>query len=274
MSAAMPEKCVRKLIEVEITKGFLNVPPCAQSNLPQESKSVPVRLGVDSPSKKLRYNATHKRFFGLTKWYRSNGLRVGQMLNISVADGHVTIIPTSQRQSDDVETAKAIVNLSGLSSASKGNIVEDRIKELLLLYGQGLLNVYRPVIDNEGIDLIVLRNGVFHPIFLQVKSRFDVKERGNFIIDVSSSTFQPHHSFFIVGASFDPVNMEIEDNILVIKSLDLEEMANRVNNGKKLRVVSSLQDNSKNKWAPFMVKKQHLVEKLLEKFAEMDQYYS
>ena len=81
---------------------------------------------------------------------------------------------------------------------SKGNIVEDRIKELIILYGQGLLNVYKPVVDNRGIDLIVIREGVFMPIFLQVKSRFNAAEKETLLIDVNDKTFNPHHSFYIV----------------------------------------------------------------------------
>jgi len=38
------------------------------------------------------------------------------------------------------------------------------------------LSVYKPVTDSEGIDLIVVKNGVFQPVFLQVKARFNLQK--------------------------------------------------------------------------------------------------
>ena len=51
----------------------------------------------------------------------------------------------------------------------KGNIGEDEAKEIILKYSQGLLNVYKPVIDDRGIDLIVLKEKLYTPVYLQVK---------------------------------------------------------------------------------------------------------
>jgi len=179
--------------------------------------------------------------------------------------------PMSKIESREDETER-LIDLSGLSSMSKGNIVEDRIKELIVLYGQGLLNVYKPVVDNRGIDLIVMREGVFMPIFLQVKSRFNALAKEMLLIDVSDKTFNPHHSFYIAGASFNPSTLELDNKLLFIPSKIFEEKATHIKEYNKKRVTVSLRSNSKSQWTKYLISKSELVDALFEKFEEMSQY--
>ena len=60
---------------------------------------------------------------------------------------------------------------STLMSVQKGNIVEARVSELVLLYGANL-SCYRPLTDDEGIDLIVKEKGSLKSIYIQIKSNF------------------------------------------------------------------------------------------------------
>ncbi len=46
-----------------------------------------------------------------------------------------------------------------LSSKQKGDLVEARVAELITLYGDEGLSCYRPMSDDEGIDIIVKRRG-------------------------------------------------------------------------------------------------------------------
>jgi hypothetical protein len=168
---------------------------------------------------------------------------------------------------------EAILDLSGLSSQAKGDIVEDRIKELVLLHGQGLLNVYKPVSDTEGIDLIIVRNGQFHPIFIQVKGRYGLHQGRSLILRVKKKTFTPHANYYVVGAFFDPKTLELADDIVLIPSKNMVEEAGTVkSNGEWYNIVASLKDNSKDKWSHYKIKKEELATKLIEKFEEMHRY--
>ncbi|MDR6571036.1 hypothetical protein [Chitinophaga ginsengisegetis] len=269
-------KYQRKIIGVERKLGFLYISAQGQEFLPSETSKVLVALAGISKTLELSYNADYKRIFGLTNWYNKNNISAGSILDIELTKERIKLsVAKSEIVIRDTEEGTDLVNLSGLSSGVKGNIVEDRIKELILLYGQGLLNVYKPVVDNRGIDLIVMKNGFFYPIFIQVKSRFNAVKKGSILIDVGKNTFSVHNSFYIVGAAFNPTTLEMEDRILFIPSKDYETNSTAISvNGKnKRRFTVSLKDGTTAKGAKYFIKKSDLVERLMEKFEEMGKYY-
>lgn len=267
-------KYQRQIIAVEKKLGFLYVPAIGQEFMPKQTGKLNVLLAGEAKPKLLNYNADHQRIFGLTKWYNDNNLEKGSLLNIELTHElmQVSVANATTKTKSKEEEKEKLIDLSGLTSTSKGNIVEDRIKELIVLYGQGLLNVFKPVVDNRGIDLIVMREGIFNPIFIQVKSRFNAAEKENLLIDVSDKTFNPHHSFYIVGASFNPSSLELDDKLLFIPSKDFDEKATVIKEYNKKRVSVSLKANSKSQWTEYLITKSELVDALLEKFEEMSKY--
>ena len=270
-------KYQRKIIGVEKKLGFLYIPAQGQEFMPVQTTKVSVLLEGSVKPTELTYNADHKRIFGLTSWYNKHNVAAGTLLDvelthlqikISLAEKEI-IVPNEEEDNTD------LIDLSGLSSGAKGNIVEDRIKELILLYGQGLLNVYKPVVDNRGIDLVVMKNGFFYPIFIQVKSRFNAVRNESILIDVGENTFSVHNCFYVVGAAFNPATLELEDRLLLVPSKEYDSHSTIVTvNGKnKKRMSVSLKDNTKARGAKFFIKKAELVEMLMEKFEEMAKYY-
>lgn len=267
----------RRLIPVEIKLGFINIPAHGVELMPDKSGQIEVYLGNEKTT--LRYNADYKRIFGLTKWYKDHGIKATDEIVIDKLKENTyrftlkreTIGATEEKSTRGAED---LIDLSGLSSMAKGDIVEDRIKELILLHGQGLMSVYKPVSDTEGIDLIVVKNGMFHPIFLQVKSRFTLTSNGSFIMDIRMKTFNPHHAYYVVGAYFNPEKLEIDDHILFIPTKDLEKSATVVNarNEKRYRVTTKLSPDSHSRWRSYIIKKTELAERLIEKFSEMSDY--
>lgn len=273
-------KIVRKLINKEIELGFLHIQSNFKSQMPTKKSQVLVYLGKTKEPLSLSYNPRHRRVYGLTNWLRKNKANAKDKVIVEKLgkNQYRFIFKRADEAEKDAEItpeeAKEILDLSELSSTAKGDIVEDRIKELILLYGQGLLSVYKPVSDTEGIDLIVVKNGVFQPIFIQVKSRYTLN-RGVLINDIRLKTFNPHHTYFVVSAYFDSLEVEIFDNLLLVPTEKIQELGIRVNakNDERYRIVTSLKTTSKSKWAPYFVKKNQLAEKLLEKFKEIERYY-
>lgn len=269
-------KYQRKIIGVERKLGFLYIPAQGQEFMPVETSKVLVLLEGNNKQSELSYNADHKRIFGLTNWYNKNNVSAGTIIDVELTKEQIKLsVAKREIVISETEDEAELIDLSGLSSGAKGNIVEDRIKELILLYGQGLLNVYKPVVDNRGIDLVIMKNGFFYPIFIQVKSRFNAVKKGSILIDVGENTFAVHNSFYIVGAAFNPATLEMEDRILFIPSKDYEAHSTVISvNGKnKRRFAVSLKDGTKAKGAKYFIKKSELVEKLMEKFEEMGKYY-
>ncbi len=267
----------RQLIAKELDLGFLYIPASISRHFPRKNGTMALYLGEARRPTELTYNAKFRRVFGLTKWYRRMKLSPKDVITIDILDNgeiHLSTARARSSQSYSEEEVKEIVDLSGLSSTAKGDIVEDRVKEQILLYGQGLLNVYKPVSDTEGIDLIVLKNGVFQPIFLQVKGRFNLQKSGAFLCDVRMKTFRPHHTFFVVGAYFNPATLALYDNLLFVPTevVAREGIAINVRGQERRRVTTALSTSSKSKWARYVCPKQDLVNRILDKFAEIERY--
>ena len=271
-------KYLRTLIAKEIELGFLYIASQARTSFPQDSGEIQVRLDGINKKQGLTFNAQHNRIFGLVSWYRQNAVKPKDQIEISTGEADVFSLKVVSSLDEKPEYTRdemeEIVDLSGLSSMAKGDIVEDRIKEIILLYGQGSLSVYKPVSDNEGIDLIVVKNGVFQPLFIQVKGRFKLHQGRTFIADVRLKTFNPHHSYFVVGAYFNPATFEIDDHLLFIPSKAVKQKGSLVNarGEERYRVTTNLLNPAKSKWAEYVISKQGLVDAILNKFGEMEKY--
>jgi len=217
----MTKKFVRKLIEVEIRLGFLHIPAAGIEMMPEKYGKIAV--AIDGKENQLTYNAKHKRVFGLVRWYKSHNARVGDEIVLEKNGTKYALSFKDKSQETPLKEAKTLLDISGLSTQARGDIVEDRVKELIVLQGQGLLSVYRPVTDTQGVDLVVTKAGMFQPIFLQIKGRFNVEKRGYFLMDINKRTFTAHHSYFVVGAYFNPQKVEIDENVLLVPSLEVEK---------------------------------------------------
>lgn len=267
----MVKKFIRKLIEVEIKLGFLHIPAAGIEIMPDRDGKIAVV--IDGKDNELTYNATHKRVFGLVRWYKAHHVRVGDEVVFEKDGDKFVLLFKDKLQETPLKEAEKLLDISGLSSQAKGDIIEERIKELIVLQGQGLLSVYRPVTDTRGVDLIVTKAGMFQPIFLQVKGRFNVAKVGFFLMDINKKTFTPHHSYFVVGAYFNPQKMEIDDNVLLVPSIEVAKgTLVKSKRGESLRIQNHLSPSSQGRWAPFLIKKTDMANKLLEKFEEMARY--
>ena len=109
----------------------------------------------------MSYNPKYGRITGLIKFFREHEATPNDAVAVEVLEDGFALTfervdQTTKQQSvlSDQEAAE-ILDLSEVPSAVKGKIVEERVAELVQLYGQGLLNVCRPLADVEGIDLIV-----------------------------------------------------------------------------------------------------------------------
>ena len=261
----MKNKFVRQLIEIEIRLGFLNIPSNGIEIMPSSDK---IDLVVDGEIKEFTYNPKYRRIFGLTDWYRKLEAESKDFIELVKTSDRIYEIKLIKFVKEEKSMSEIKEKAAGLSSQAKGNIVEDRIKEILTLGSQGRLSVYKPVTDTEGIDFIIARMGQYAPIFIQVKGRFNLHQDRSLIISVSRKTFTSDPNFYVIGAYFDLEKGDIDDNILLIPSKDLEELATIVNSGERefYRVVPSLVEGYRGKWIKYLIKKSELAEKLIGHF--------
>jgi hypothetical protein len=258
----------RKLIGKEVELGFLYVPAEARAELPNENAELNVLLPNAKTTEKHSYNSDYNRIFGLTSFYRDNNLAAGSIIEVEVSQEQVKIKLNNIEavlENDEEEDDENFIDMSGLSSQMKGNIGEDWAKEIILLYSQGLLNVYKPVIDDRGIDLIVLKEKLYTPIYLQVKTRFNVHKRNRLILTINGNTFKPHHSYYIVAFSFDQSKMKMSDKILLIPSQEVENLGVKLADGNWRITVSMAGGKTTGKYKDYLVSKEAFVNTLLER---------
>lgn len=257
----------RKLIGKEVELGFLYVPSEARNALPNDNAELNVLLPNASNTSKHTYNSDYNRIFGLTSFYRANRLEAKSIIEVEISQEQVKIKLNNidkvlENEEDEDEN---FIDMSGLSSQMKGNIGEDWAKEIILLYSQGLLNVYKPVIDDRGIDLIVLKEKLYTPIYLQVKTRFNVHKRNRLILTLNGNTFKPHHSYFIVAFIFDQSKMKMSDKILLIPSQEVASLGTQLTDGNWRITVSMSGGKTTGKYKNYFVNKEEFVNTLLER---------
>lgn len=273
-------KFVKNLIAIELELGFVRIPSKFISLFPKENSKINVRFS-DGKTYSLTYDPKNNRVYGLKNFYKNHKAETKDGLEVEkVGDDfkfHVIKLKESEKKQVEItkEEAEQVIDLSNLSTQAKGNVVESRIAELIMLYGQGLLNVYKPLIDIEGIDLIVLKHGVFQPIFLQVKSRYVLHANNSLLVDIGDKTLKPHHTYFLVGAYLNPKTLEINDDLLLMPTEDIDKVSMKINSKGDVRhrLIVSLKENSNQRLTKYLVKKTDFVDKLLKKFGEIEKYY-
>jgi hypothetical protein len=261
-SPIMEKTPVRYLIQKEIELGFLEVPLSLRKHF--RTYKSHLSFVVDGKKRKLTYNPRYHRLFGLVGFYRKIGA--------SPRDA-ITFIPHGNTTFEFRFGKRTRLDILGLPSRTKGNIVEERIGQLILLYGRGLLNTYKPISDIEGIDLVVFKKDSFLTLYRQVKSKYQLRNGNLFQIGVKQRGFRAHEMFYVVGAYFNPEKMDLDDRLILIPSKEFQKKAVKVRNGTAdalYVLTTTLSPNHKSKFAKYIINKEQLVGNILEKFKEIE----
>lgn len=149
-----------------------------------------------------------------------------------------------------------------LNSVQKGNIAEARISELITLYGSKL-SCYRPISDDEGIDLIVKEKYSLKSVYIQIKSNFSNDFSKPFVATVKKERVVDSYSMAIVFCLFDTSRGDIHDHIWFIPAPDFIRLSTRDKND-LLAFVSGKQKKESNKWDMFMIEKRDLASKVID----------
>lgn len=180
-------------------------------------------------------------------------------LEISVSDGI---------QTKDVSVKARIIKHrinKSLSSKQKGDIAEARVAELITLYGDEGLSCYRPISDDEGIDIIVKRRGQLEVVYVQVKSTYGYKEDKGFVSTVKEKTIQNKTRMLMVFVYFDLTEGDLYDHVFCIPAPEFLKLtaSKKKKTGDRVFTVG-LKNPDKSKYAEFMIEKRELANKIIE----------
>ncbi len=157
------------------------------------------------------------------------------------------------------------IKTNDISSIQKGDIAEARVAELIVLYGKKPLSCYKPISDDDGIDLIVKEKGSPKTMCIQVKSNFDIAPGRPF-----SATIPANSSMALVFCLFDTEEGDISA-IWFVPSAAFRKLATKAKIGKKdcLSFVSGLQNKESNKWDGYFIGKKDLANKIIEQMKKL-----
>lgn len=145
-----------------------------------------------------------------------------------------------------------------ISTKQKGDIAEARIAELIALYGDTTLSCYKPLSDDEGIDLIVKEKDSLKTMYIQIKSRFGNNPDEIFVATTKSATIVDNYSMALIFCFFDTEEGDLWDYLWFVPAPDFIKMANSLNNGKLYGFVAGRKKKESNKWDKYLIDKRDL----------------
>ena len=158
-------------------------------------------------------------------------------------------------------------NQEKLNAGQKGDIVENRVAESIILGSNGRLTVYKPNSDIDGVDLIIKKRRAYKAIYIQVKSRYTLHADSIFIQDIQRKSFSPHKDFYLIFAYFDQSRQELNDYIWFVPSMKFKNLARELSPKgyqAKLRFQAPIDPLRTNKYSKFLINKTDLAKTLMK----------
>jgi hypothetical protein len=192
----------------------------------------------------------------------TEGLSAPKTLNDSESQSVVSNV-----NKKDIKESKKTENIykisKDVSTKQKGDIAEARIAELIMLYGDTTLSCYKPISDDEGIDLIVKEKGSLKTMYIQIKSRFGSYPNNSFTANVKTSFMQDNYSMAVIFCFFNVDKGDL-DNVWFIPAPDFIELANNKSSEKHLGFSAGRKKKESNKWNKYLTDKKSLANKIIE----------
>lgn len=150
-----------------------------------------------------------------------------------------------------------------VSTKQKGDIAEARIAELIALYGDKTLSCYKPISDDEGIDLIVKEKKSLKTMYIQIKSRFGNNPDAIFTATTRAVGVVDNYSMAVVFCFFDTEEGDLWKYLWFVSAPDFIKYANKLNGGKMLGFVAGRKKKNSNKWDNYLIDKRDLANQII-----------
>ncbi|HAV11750.1 MAG TPA: hypothetical protein DCX32_04410 [Candidatus Moranbacteria bacterium] len=225
------------ITQVALDRGWLKT----AGKTPKATMNAQLVVDTNSKKEKSRFIKTAPSTFGLNPEFRE------------------TVKSKSQKEDKTHNISKDV------STKQKGDIAEARIAELVILYGDTTLSCYKPISDDEGIDLIVKEKGSLKTMYIQIKSRFGNNPDEIFTATAKASGVNDHYSTATIFCYFDTEEGDLWDYLWFVPGPDFVRLANKIsNNGKAMfGFVAGRKRNEANKWDNFLIDKRDLANAII-----------
>jgi hypothetical protein len=152
-----------------------------------------------------------------------------------------------------------------LSPTQKGDIAEARIAELITIYSDEALSCYRPISDDEGIDIIVKKKSSKKIINIQVKSVW--KNKGPIVSSVKEERLNSLNDIYVVFCMFDIDKGDLWDYVWLVPGEDFKRITKEHSKERKdglLIFVAGRSKRDTNMWDKYLIDRRDLGNKILK----------
>jgi len=170
---------------------------------------------------------------------------------------------------DSVEIARKKAVISNISSKQKGDIAEARVAELITLYGETEVSCFKPISDDEGIDLIVKPKGQLKSLYIQIKSRFGSNPSERYTATVKKSGVVNNYAMAYIFCYFDTETGDLWDYVWLVPAPDFIRLGNKLRNGTLLGFVAGRKRAESNKWDQYLIHKTDLSEAIIKRLSQI-----
>lgn len=138
----------KEITKIALERGWLK----SAGKTPEAKMNAQLIVDINSKKEKSLFIKTARSTFALS------------LKEIKISD---------EAKSKDVIKKERLPKISPkISIKQKSDIADARIAWLITLYGDTTLSCYKPLSDDEGIDLIVKEKDSLKTMYIQIKSRF------------------------------------------------------------------------------------------------------
>lgn len=232
----------KTITDIALQQGLLNT----AGNTPWATMNAQLVVDINKNGEASRFVKTSPSTFYLNSEYKS-----------------------SQVSPEEKQEKKKQTIISNVSSKQKGDIAEARIAELITLYGDNEVSCFKPLSDDEGIDLIVKPKGKLKSLFIQVKSRFGNDPSEIYTATVKASGAVENYSMAYVFCYFDTNDGDVWDYLWFVPAPDFIKKANKLQEGKMLGFVAGRKQSESNKWDEYLIHKTDLSTAIIEQLNKL-----
>lgn len=137
-----------------------------------------------------------------------------------------------------------------LSDSQKGRIIEQLVAATLMLQSNGNLRVSVPIVDDEGVDLVIGNRLNDKTLILQIKSRFNLNE-GRFHAHVRRNTCKADPNRFLLFVFFEKDDAILGETCWLVRADTFCELLKKQKTKDGRYVFISSFTSSRDMWKPF-----------------------
>ncbi len=138
-----------------------------------------------------------------------------------------------------------------ISDSQKGRVIEQLVGATLILQSNGALRVNLPLVDDEGVDLVVGNRTNDKTLLLQIKGQFSLSGRGHYRANVRRATCAPNPNKLLLSVYYDKAVAALADTCWLVRASDFCQLLSKQKAMRPVYAFDSTFTVKADMWAPF-----------------------